>query len=256
MLRRYKLKIKEFRKRVQEPRKAYDSLDSRWIGRRLSIYLTILMVRTNIQANYVTAINILIGVVAALFFLKGSYFYSVVGAALMFLYYIMNHVDGEVARYHGGTSTCGIYLDRIGFNAVLLLLFLTSGLGVYNNSPKQLFLLLSFISAISFIFSRNIILEYDALIRQKFQSKIGSKDELEKKTPSRELSPRWRRFISISIVKLNYFTEPYFIILVLIFATVIGILKLALVTFGIFLPIMTFISVYYRIRAIKAQENK
>ena len=89
-----------------------------WAGRlymrRLSPYLTRLLLRTGISANGVTWLMIVAGVAAAgVLALPGLL--PAIGAALLIqLQLLLDCSDGEVARWRGERSTLGVYLDRIG----------------------------------------------------------------------------------------------------------------------------------------------
>jgi phosphatidylglycerophosphate synthase len=89
-----------------------------WAGRlymrRLSPYLTKLLLRTPISANGVTWLMIVAGVAAAgVLSLPGIA--AAVGAVLLIqLQLLLDCSDGEVARWRGQKSPVGVYLDRIG----------------------------------------------------------------------------------------------------------------------------------------------
>jgi phosphatidylglycerophosphate synthase len=89
-----------------------------WAGRlymrRLSPYLTRLLLRTGISANGVTWLMIVAGVAAAgVLALPGLL--PAIGAVLLIqLQLLLDCSDGEVARWRGEKSTVGVYLDRIG----------------------------------------------------------------------------------------------------------------------------------------------
>jgi phosphatidylglycerophosphate synthase len=89
-----------------------------WAGRlymrRLSPYLTKLLLRTGISANGVTWLMIVAGVAAAgVLALPGLL--PAIGAVLLIqLQLLLDCSDGEVARWRGERSTLGVYLDRIG----------------------------------------------------------------------------------------------------------------------------------------------
>jgi phosphatidylglycerophosphate synthase len=89
-----------------------------WAGklymRRLSPYLTRLLVRTPISANGVTWLMILAGVAAAgVLALPGLL--PAIGAVLLIqLQLLLDCSDGEVARWRGQKSPLGVYLDRLG----------------------------------------------------------------------------------------------------------------------------------------------
>jgi phosphatidylglycerophosphate synthase len=89
-----------------------------WAGRlymrRLSPYLTRLLLRTPISANGVTWLMIVAGVAAAaVLSLPGIA--AAVGAVLLIqLQLLLDCSDGEVARWREQKSPVGVYLDRIG----------------------------------------------------------------------------------------------------------------------------------------------
>jgi phosphatidylglycerophosphate synthase len=89
-----------------------------WAGklymRRLSPYLTRLLLPTGISANGVTWLMIAAGVAAAgVLALPGLL--PAIGAVLLIqLQLLLDCSDGEVARWRGEKSVLGVYLDRIG----------------------------------------------------------------------------------------------------------------------------------------------
>ena len=89
-----------------------------WAGRlymrRLSPYLTRLLLRTGISANGVTWLMIVAGVAAAgVLALPGLL--PAIGAVVQIqLQLLLDCSDGEVARWRGEKSVLGVYLDRIG----------------------------------------------------------------------------------------------------------------------------------------------
>jgi phosphatidylglycerophosphate synthase len=88
-----------------------------WAGRlymrRVSPYVTRLLLGTSVSANAVTALMIPAGLLAAL----SLSFPGILGAlgAVMFMQaqLLFDCCDGEVARWRGESSATGIYLDRI-----------------------------------------------------------------------------------------------------------------------------------------------
>ncbi|BDI23387.1 CDP-alcohol phosphatidyltransferase family protein [Herbiconiux sp. L3-i23] len=82
--------------------------------RRLSPYLTWMLLRTSISANGVTGLMILVGwSTAAALLIPG-----IAGAALALilgqLQMLVDCSDGEVARWRGQSSPAGVFLDKVG----------------------------------------------------------------------------------------------------------------------------------------------
>lgn len=89
-----------------------------WTGtlymRRLSLYLTWVLVRTPISANGVTALMILVGGLAGPALLLPGIAGPLVAALLAQLQMFLDCCDGEVARWRDTMSPRGIFLDQIG----------------------------------------------------------------------------------------------------------------------------------------------
>ncbi|WGT47042.1 CDP-alcohol phosphatidyltransferase family protein [Tessaracoccus lacteus] len=89
-----------------------------WTGtlymRRLSIYLTWLLVRTPLTANGVTWLMIVAGGLAGPALLLPAPWGVVVAALLAQLQMLLDCCDGEVARWRRTMSPRGIFLDQIG----------------------------------------------------------------------------------------------------------------------------------------------
>jgi phosphatidylglycerophosphate synthase len=89
-----------------------------WAGRlymrRLSPYLTRLLLRTGISANGVTWLMILAGVAAAGVLALPGLLPAIGAVVLIQLQLLLDCSDGEVARWRGEKSVVGVYLDRIG----------------------------------------------------------------------------------------------------------------------------------------------
>lgn len=96
--------------------------------RRLSPYLTWLLVRTSISANGVTGLMILVGWSAA----AALVIPGVAGAALALLLgqlqMLVDCCDGEVARWRRTSSPAGVFLDKVGHYTTEALIPIALGL--------------------------------------------------------------------------------------------------------------------------------
>ena len=120
--------IRELRRICQKPQKDcfyYDRL------RTISIYFTKIFLYTSITANQVTLITILLGLVVAILFTFGNYWYVIAGALLLQLAHILDCVDGEIARYRKNFSDTGIWLERVFHRNVSPILLFSLGYGSY-----------------------------------------------------------------------------------------------------------------------------
>lgn len=110
--------IAELRAVVQPEGVLSRSNAEHWTGtlymRRLSIYLTWVLVRTPISANGVTTLMILVGFLAGPALLLPGLWGPVLAALLAQFQMFLDCSDGEVARWRGTSSPKGIFLDQVG----------------------------------------------------------------------------------------------------------------------------------------------
>lgn len=85
--------------------------------RRLSVYLTTVLVRTPISANAVTILMILAGFLAGPALLLPGLWGPLVAVLLTQLQMLLDCSDGEVARWRQTSSARGVFLDQVGHYA-------------------------------------------------------------------------------------------------------------------------------------------
>ena len=95
--------IKELRKICQTTKTVRNRKGEQWIGpmfyRKFSIYFTKLFLYTPITANMVSMLNTIISIIAAYMLLQGNFGYGIIAIFLIFLADVLDHSDGEIARY-------------------------------------------------------------------------------------------------------------------------------------------------------------
>jgi len=153
--------IAELRKICQMTAKADRSnVYMRYVCRSLSIYLTRLILPTKITANQVSFSMIVAGIFSTLFFLSPSPWLFFVGALLMQFWYLLDCMDGEVARYReyqlcGSVVTdkrtaalSGIYYDIINHYIMNLLVPASISFGLYKKTGNDIFILFGIFGAV------------------------------------------------------------------------------------------------------------
>jgi len=91
--------IAELRQRVQAPVRKYNDVAGLLVGDRLSIHLTRLFVALGLSPTLATVGMLVFGVGGSVLAAFGG-LWSVLGFGCVFFYYLLDCVDGEVARYH------------------------------------------------------------------------------------------------------------------------------------------------------------
>jgi phosphatidylglycerophosphate synthase len=96
----------------------------------LALRVTWVAVGWGLSAHAVTCLAWLCGLAAAAFFSSGSVAGWLAAAFLLQLWYLLDHVDGQLARYHGTASLDGVQLDYLMHHTLNLLIPLGAGCGL------------------------------------------------------------------------------------------------------------------------------
>ncbi len=115
----------------------YVGLDT--IISRMAIYPTKLLLYTPLRPPQVMFIWFLMQLAACYIILRSGYYqggyYAVIGGILLFqAAIILDHADGQMARFYGGESVLALYVDQLYHNITnpLLLLSLSYVAGIFN----------------------------------------------------------------------------------------------------------------------------
>jgi phosphatidylglycerophosphate synthase len=151
---------------------------------------------------------VLYSVAAGLIVVGGVW--AALAAALLPISYILDCLDGQLARYSNRTSTIGDYLDKTLDVFKIGIINLALGAAAYKLTGQSLYLILAFMSCFGFLFRYYIKLETifsainrDSTYLEKSRSKrlqlyteLDSKKRL-KKSPKQKLAWLWFRNRSV-----------------------------------------------------------
>ncbi len=232
--------IKELKKITHKPNAEINDPSSAIIFRRISIYFTFLFLHTSITANQVTMLGMIITIIASFLFSFSTYEASIIASFLLFLAYLFDWVDGEIARYRKSSSLNGAYLDDIGYYMMEILPFIGLSFGAYTIFNHIFVFILGFLAVFSITFVRLVNLmrysfyfEYVLKKKVKYNKKKGIKER--------------KSFLFKSIKKIVNILFQFRAILVIIFFTsLIGYSYLALFFYGIAFPFFLIINVIYQ----------
>jgi len=135
------LSIKELRDKCQGSKIKYDTWYGKHFARKVSIYLTFVFIKLGFSANTVTGLFLFSGIVSAILFSLGSRTSMLAGALVLQLWYILDHSDGEVARYRDEVSLTGSYFDYLTHYIVHPLVFIGLGWGFLKSTGNMGYLL-------------------------------------------------------------------------------------------------------------------
>ena len=108
--------------------------DPRWyrVHRGLSIHLTRVMLRAGFRANQVSGLMMAVAAAGAALLASLWPAANLVGFALLYLAFLLDKVDGEIARLRGAQSARGILLDRFHHRIVEPAIFAAAALHEYR----------------------------------------------------------------------------------------------------------------------------
>lgn len=97
------------------------------VTRRISIYLTWFFLQLGVSANQVSFFVFILGVLSGIAFIQGNFLLAVV---LLQFWYLVDAVDGEIARYHRIDDLTGRYSDLLMHYVIEAWVFYAIGVGL------------------------------------------------------------------------------------------------------------------------------
>jgi hypothetical protein len=99
------------------------------LSRRVSIGITWCLLHTPVTANQVTAVSLVLTIVAGAFVALPSPAFALAGAGALVIHFFLDKVDGEIARFRRVFSLAGVYMDELSHTFAYAGTF--AGLGVH-----------------------------------------------------------------------------------------------------------------------------
>jgi phosphatidylglycerophosphate synthase len=120
----------------------------------------------SVSPNLITLVSALLGIIGCWFLLSETLTTVLIGALLVYLYAVLDLVDGDVARALSRTSTLGGFIDTSFDKLIEFLLFLVLILIGLREDYNATYVLLIIISYFLFSFSQ-FIMVYSRLASQR-----------------------------------------------------------------------------------------
>jgi phosphatidylglycerophosphate synthase len=139
--------LREARRIAQPPGSSPSVTDIPY--RKVSIYLSVPLAKLSATPNQITVVWILLGLAGDVGLGFSQYWIRVGAAAVFQLSYILDYVDGEVARLQGRTSRRGLFLDLSGHCLIKTGVFLGVGYHVVASTGRLEYLILAFLACVS-----------------------------------------------------------------------------------------------------------
>src|SRR5262245_12106046 len=148
--------LAELRKRVQEPVRRYNDVAGVLVGDHVSIHVTRFFLACGISPTVATLSMLVFGVGGSLLALQGGSL-AVVGFACVFLYYVFDCVDGEVARFHRGEKLVWGFYDFLFHLAVKGSFFVCLGIYAARVTGKPAFFFFGLAALLAVLFQKFLL---------------------------------------------------------------------------------------------------
>lgn len=118
-------------------------LTSLYVIRYFSPIFSALLVRWHVSANFVTIVSFVFALAGSFLQASNDLFLPFLGAVFLFVYNVLDHIDGEVARanfhFYGKTSGLGgSYFDALVHYFYTPVLFLGIGIAAFSQTGNEL----------------------------------------------------------------------------------------------------------------------
>ncbi len=184
--------------------------------RRGSAILTRAVLRTPATPNQITFASLISGLGAAACYAAGDRAWSIAGAFLLTLSYLLDNTDGEIARAKNLTSRLGAILDDLSDWLVHTALFLALGTAASRNYEQDIWLWLGIVAAAGSTINY-ILVQFLAWRRgsigDPYSEKTGSCEESGKPIGSPSATGAWIVYVFRELFRADF----WLVLLVLTF---------------------------------------
>jgi len=136
--------------------------------KKLAIFPTWLLSKTPITGNQVTTISLIFLIVGGVYYFDGKIIF---GFMFMFIYNLLDYVDGSIARYHGSKSLRGRFLDSMCHQLAIPIITLGIGFYLFTLTNNILYLYLGISGSIFSMFNEITRLRHRIVILEKTENK-------------------------------------------------------------------------------------
>jgi Phosphatidylglycerophosphate synthase len=125
----------------------------RYIIRKISGFITGLLVKTPVTPNQVTIVSLVIGIVSAVCFSHGAHIYTLIAGVFYFISTVFDQCDGEVARSKHMKSDFGRVFDIIVDSIVNAVIVIGITIAIYKENGSSLSIVTGLLATIGIVIS-------------------------------------------------------------------------------------------------------
>jgi len=158
--------------KLHDMKKERENFVAKITYRPISEPIAMLLSKTNITPNQVSFMSVVSSIVAGIFFSLGEWLYLVIGYIFLQLTYLLDHVDGNLARYTGRSDEFGKWVDEITNKPCKFFLVLGVSIGLFRMTNNTFYLILGSIAVFNWFYSA-----YISETKTKFEFKSSKKSK-------------------------------------------------------------------------------
>ena len=175
----FRIKSKIFDKYGDKKKEDSQEYFAYYIIRPISFWLAPLFAIFNVSANSVTWLSLIFGLLGSTLFFIGGYELQIVASIFILIWLILDHVDGNLARYYKTQTLFGDFLDSLVCYIVFALIPICIAHSVANDNHVlaigELYIL-GWMFSIGFILSRLIYQKFKQIDNKRYKNILsGSK---------------------------------------------------------------------------------
>lgn len=127
------------------------------VSRRFSLPITWILLHTKVTANQVSVSQIVVSICAGVLIASGIPQLGFLGILIFWLVYVLDCVDGEIARYRKSTTIKGLYYDGLSDEIIEKIFWVSIGIHILSSTGSALASLCSFAMVIIFRMSNTVL---------------------------------------------------------------------------------------------------
>ncbi len=142
--------LRELNRICQKPRyKEVGNWMVRHILRDAALPITWLLLHTPVTANQVTLASLVIGLFGIFLMAFVSKGFFLLGVILLQLWYLLDHVDGQIARYRGTACLTGRFFDFLTHHLIHGVIFFALGFYCFQTTHSLFFAVWGFVASVA-----------------------------------------------------------------------------------------------------------
>ncbi len=124
---------------------------------KISIYFTWIFLRLGISANSVTILSGIFCIIGGILLSSRSIWIVILGIAFFYIYSLLDHSDGDVARYNKQCSILGAFQDWYVHLLRDAAMFIGLAIGTFADQPSIFIIICGFLSVLTPIFDKSVV---------------------------------------------------------------------------------------------------